>query len=148
MIPARVDMQPEVIEPPQALMPGAGEHILIVEDTASVRMFVNELLVENGYRCSLAADVITALDILENDPSVDLLLSDVGLPQMNGRELADRARNWRPDLPVIFMTGYTENAVNRRSFLGERMDMIIKPFNLAELLEKARRMLDPHYPAN
>lgn len=148
MIPARVDMLPEVIEPPQALMPGAGEHILIVEDTASVRMFVNELLVENGYRCSLAADVITALDILENDPSVDLLLSDVGLPQMNGRELADRARHWRPDLPVIFMTGYTENAVNRRSFLGERMDMIIKPFKLAELLEKARRMLDPHFPAN
>lgn len=143
MIPARIDLMPEVIAPAPVLMPGAGEHILIVEDTASVRMFVHELMIENGYRCSLAPDVTTALAILENDHSVDLLLSDVGLPQMNGRELADRARLWRPSLPVIFMTGYTENAVNRRSFLGEDMDMIIKPFKLAELLEKVRKMLDP-----
>jgi PAS domain S-box-containing protein len=144
MIPARIDIVPEVAQPTASLPVGGGEHILIVEDTASVRMFVHELLIENGYRCSLAPDPGTALDILQNDPSVNLLLSDVGLPQMNGRELADRARQWRGDLPVLFMTGYTENAVNRRSFLGEGMDMIIKPFKLAELLEKIRKMLDPH----
>ncbi|HEX8544294.1 MAG TPA: response regulator [Pseudomonas sp.] len=142
MIPAAIDVLPEQAEPGMQVQPGAGEHILIVEDTASVRMFVNELLVDNGYRCTQAADVATALDILENDPSVDLLLSDVGLPHMNGRELADRARVWRENLPVVFMTGYAENAVNRQRFLGERMDMVIKPFKLNALLEKVRKMLE------
>jgi len=142
MIPAAVDVLPAQAEPGMPVQPGAGEHILIVEDTASVRMFVNELLVDNGYRCTQAADVVTALDILENDPTVDLLLSDVGLPHMNGRELADRARVWRENLPVLFMTGYAENAVNRQHFLGERMDMVIKPFQLNALLEKVRKMLE------
>ncbi|WP_426112778.1 response regulator [Pseudomonas sp. DSP3-2-2] len=142
MIPAAADVLPAQAEPGMPVQPGAGEHILIVEDTASVRMFVNELLVDNGYRCTQAADVATALDILENDSSVDLLLSDVGLPHMNGRELADRARVWRENLPVLFMTGYAENAVNRQRFLGERMDMVIKPFQLNALLEKVRKMLE------
>jgi PAS domain S-box-containing protein len=142
MIPAAVDVLPAPAEPSLPVQPGAGEHILIVEDTASVRMFVNELLVDNGYRCTQTGDVATALFILENDPSVDLLLSDVGLPHMNGRELADRARVWRDNLPVVFMTGYAENAINRQSFLGERMDMVIKPFKLNVLLEKVRKMLE------
>ncbi|KFE52209.1 response regulator [Pseudomonas syringae] len=142
MIPAAIDVLPAQAEPGIPVQPGAGEHILIVEDTASVRMFVNELLVDNGYRCTQAADVATALDILENDPSVDLLLSDVGLPHMNGRELAERARVWRENLPVLFMTGYAENAINRQRFLGERMDMVIKPFKLNALLEKVRKMLE------
>ncbi|OCR23527.1 histidine kinase [Pseudomonas syringae] len=142
MIPAAVDVPPAQTEPSLPVQPGAGEHILIVEDTASVRMFVNELLIDNGYRCTQAADVATALSILEHDRSVDLLLSDVGLPHMNGRELADRARVWRENLPVLFMTGYAENAVNRQHFLGERMDMVIKPFKLNLLLEKVRKMLE------
>jgi PAS domain S-box-containing protein len=142
MFPAGADSVP--VEPAPSAPPrlGAGQHILIVEDTASVRMFVNELLIDTGYRCTQAADVATALAILENDTTIDLLLSDVGLPHMNGRELADRARVWRPSLPVLFMTGYAENAVNRQSFLGEGMDMIIKPFKLGALLEKVDNMLD------
>jgi PAS domain S-box-containing protein len=142
MFPAGADSVP--VEPAPSAPPrlGAGQHILIVEDTASVRMFVNELLIDTGYRCTQAADVATALSILENDTTIDLLLSDVGLPHMNGRELADRARVWRPSLPVLFMTGYAENAVNRQSFLGEGMDMIIKPFKLGALLEKVDSMLD------
>lgn len=142
MFPAGADSVP--VEPAPSAPPrlGAGQHILIVEDTASVRMFVNELLIDTGYRCTQAADVATALAILENDTTIDLLLSDVGLPHMNGRELSDRARVWRPSLPVLFMTGYAENAVNRQSFLGEGMDMIIKPFKLGALLEKVDNMLD------
>lgn len=141
MFPAGVDAIPAQEAPRVPLRLGAGQHILIVEDTASVRMFVNELLIDNGYRCTQAADVATALSILENDASIELLLSDVGLPHMNGRELADRARGWRPCLPVLFMTGYAENAINRQSFLGEGMDMIIKPFKLGALLEKVDTML-------
>jgi CheY-like chemotaxis protein len=142
MIPAGVNVLPAQAETCLPVQPGAGEHILIVEDTASVRLLVNELLVDAGYRCTQAADVATALALLEQDHSVDLLLSDVGLPHMNGRELADRARLWRENLPVLFMTGYAENAVNRQSFLGERMDMIVKPFKVSVLLEKVRKMLE------
>lgn len=142
MFPAELDSLPVEAPPSAPPRQGAGQHILIVEDTASVRMFVNELLIDTGYRCTQAADVETALAILENDLSVDLLLTDVGLPHMNGRELADRARVWRPSLPVLFMTGYAENAVNRQSFLGEGMDMIIKPFKLGALLEKVDTMLE------
>lgn len=142
MLPAGVDSVPVELPPTAAPREGAGQHILIVEDTASVRMFVNELLIDTGYRCTQASDVATALSILENDPSIDLLLTDVGLPHMNGRELADRARAWRPCLPVLFMTGYAENAVNRQSFLGQGMDMIIKPFKLGALLEKVDLMLE------
>lgn len=141
MLPAGTQL-PVVAEPvSDALQPGAGEHILIVEDTASVRMFVNELLVDNGYNCTQAADIETALAILKSDASIDLLLSDVGLPQMSGRELADLARTWRPGLPVLFMTGYAENAVNRQRFLGEGMDMIIKPFQLTALLNCVKNIL-------
>jgi PAS domain S-box-containing protein len=142
VIPAAIDMAVAPVEPAPVAARGAGEHILVVEDTDSVRMFVNEVLIDTGYRCTLAANIEAALSALEHDPSIDLLLTDVGLPHMNGRELADIARGWRADLPVVFMTGYAENAINRQLFLGERMDMIIKPFQLSDLLNKVRRMLD------
>ncbi|MFS2156688.1 response regulator [Pseudomonas sp. Pseusp122] len=141
MLPAGTQLPVVAAPVSDILQPGAGEHILIVEDTASVRMFVNELLVDNGYCCTQAADIETALAILKSDAPVDLLLSDVGLPQMNGRELADLARTWRPGLPVLFMTGYAENAVNRQHFLGEGMDMIIKPFQLNALLKCVKNIL-------
>ena len=142
MLPAALDQSvaPAHVAPITEL--GAGEHVLIVEDTESVRMFVNEILTDAGYRCTQAGDVTTALSILEHDASIDLLLTDVGMPMMNGRELAQRMRGWRPDVPVLFMTGYAENALNRQHFLGEGMDMITKPFQLAEFLDKVRTMLD------
>jgi PAS domain S-box-containing protein len=142
MLPAGLDEEAASPEKAAPTEPGAGEHILIVEDTASVRMFVNEVLVDAGYRCTQVAEVKTALDMLEHDRSIQLLLTDVGMPHMNGRELAQLSRRWRPDLPVLFMTGYAENALNRQDFLGERMDMIVKPFPLNAFLEKVRHMLD------
>ncbi|MGK9067364.1 response regulator [Stutzerimonas chloritidismutans] len=121
---------------------GTGEHVLIVEDMPAVRMLVAEMLSEAGYRCTEAGDVATALTVLQGDPSVDLLLTDVGLPQLSGRELADTARTYRPTLPVLFMTGYAENAVRRDRFLAGGMDMVIKPFQIGDLLAKVRHMLD------
>ena len=118
-----------------------GEHVLIVEDMPSVRSFVAEVLVDAGYHCSLAADGDEALAILQADPTINLLLTDVGLPYMTGRELADLARTSLSDLPILFMTGYAENAANRQSFLGEGMDLIAKPFHIDELLEKIRQGL-------
>lgn len=142
MLPAAVDQTVAPHPPPERVELGAGEHVLIVEDTASVRMFVNEILTDAGYRCTQASDVATALSMAEHDPSIDLLLTDVGMPMMNGRDLAHRVRGWRPQLPVLFMTGYAENALNRQHFLGEGMDMIIKPFQMNEFLDKVRKMLD------
>jgi hypothetical protein len=142
MLPAAVDQTVAPQRLPESVELGAGEHVLIVEDTASVRMFVNEILTDAGYRCTQAGDVASALSMAEHDPSIDLLLTDVGMPMMNGRELAQRVRGWRPEVPVLFMTGYAENALNRQHFLGEGMDMIIKPFQMAEFLDKVRKMLD------
>jgi DNA-binding response OmpR family regulator len=74
---------------------------------------------------------------------VDIVLTDVGLPQMNGRELADSVRERHPQLPILFMTGYAENALDLQTFLEERMDMVIKPFRIADLLGRLRTLLAP-----
>ncbi|MFI8393594.1 response regulator [Pseudomonas sp. NPDC078863] len=121
---------------------GSGEHVLIVEDMATVRLFVTEVLEDAGYRCTQVADIESALERLQNDPSIDLLLTDVGLPRMSGRELADVARGWNEGLPILFMTGYAETALNRQVFLGTGMDMLVKPFQISELLDKIRRTID------
>ncbi|WP_085677190.1 MULTISPECIES: response regulator [unclassified Pseudomonas] len=120
---------------------GNGEHVLIVEDMASVRLSVAEALTDAGYRCTLASTIDEALEQLRQEPGPDLLLTDVGLPTLSGRELADMARTYRPGLPVLFMTGYADEALDRQAFLGEGMDMLVKPFRLGELLEKVRRAL-------
>lgn len=121
---------------------GQGEHILIVEDMPSVRMFVSEVLLDAGYRCTTAESIEQALEQLQQDASIELLLTDVGLPRMSGRELADVARGWRAGLPILFMTGYAQTALNRQAFLAPGMDMLFKPFQIGELLDKVRRALD------
>ncbi|WP_416364186.1 response regulator [Pseudomonas sp. NFX183] len=142
MLPAASGPASVTTKPVAAPGLSSGEHVLIVDDMPSVRSFVAEVLVDAGYRCSLAADGDEAIATLHQDTSIDLLLTDVGLPYMTGRELADVARGLRPTLPILFMTGYAENAANRQSFLGEGMDLISKPFHIDELLEKIRRGLD------
>ena len=118
------------------------EHVLVVEDMPSVRMLVAETLIEAGYRCSQAGDVETAQALLEADTSIELLLTDVGLPRLSGRQLAQWARRARPGLPVILITGYAENAASREGFIDERMDLVLKPFEAADLLSKIRGLLD------
>ncbi|OUM28792.1 hybrid sensor histidine kinase/response regulator [Pseudomonas putida] len=142
MLPA--SNQQESCEPrrPQADQHGAGEHVLVVEDMASVRLSVAEVLADAGYRCTLAETIEQALDHLRENAGIQLLLTDVGLPGISGRELADMARVYRPGLPVLFMTGYAETAQDRQAFLGSGMDLLIKPFQISELLAKVRRALD------
>ena len=89
----------------------------------------------------LAETIEQALDHLREDAGIQLLLTDVGLPGISGRELADMARTYRPGLPVLFMTGYAETAQDRQAFLGSGMDLLIKPFQISELLVKVRRAL-------
>ncbi len=141
MLPA--SSEPVVIESDaeQVEHRGAGERVLVVEDVATVRAFVCEVLEEAGYRCTQAEDVETALAHLQSGAVIDLLLTDVGLPRMNGRELAEAGRKLRPDLPILFMTGYAENAINRQVFLDSGMELLTKPFKMNELLDKVRRSL-------
>jgi CheY-like chemotaxis protein len=128
---------------PSQMPRGSAERILLVDDTDSVRMMVREMLVEAGYQVVEAINAQQALLELHSTREVDLLLSDVGLPGMNGRELADAARLLRPHLPVLFVTGYTENAVVRNEFLGTGMSLLPKPFSVIELLRSVRQMFAP-----
>ncbi|MBV6286893.1 response regulator [Pseudomonas aegrilactucae] len=142
LLPASQSLLLSISEPPPPAATTAGEHVLVVEDMAVVRSFVCEVLLDAGYRCTPVADVENALLHLREDPSIALLLTDVGLPHLNGRELANIARGLRDTLPVLFMTGYAENAIDRQNFLGERMDILTKPFQIHDLLDKVRRSLD------
>jgi PAS domain S-box-containing protein len=143
LLPAGQAIEVQDAEPIQLPHRGAGEHVLVVEDMASVRMFVHDVLVDAGYRCTLTEDADHALALLAADATIDIVLSDVGLPQMNGRELADRVRAQFPQLPILFMTGYAQSAMDLQTFLGERMDMVIKPFRIGDLLGRLRALLAP-----
>jgi PAS domain S-box-containing protein len=120
---------------------GAGQTVLLVEDDPSVRLLVREVLEELGYRAVEADEPNAAIEILRSESALQLMISDVGLPGMNGRQLADIARQHRPDLPILFITGYAENAAIRAGFLGTNMQMITKPFALETLAGKVSAML-------
>jgi DNA-binding response OmpR family regulator len=90
----------------------------------------------------LASDARQAIPILQSDRRIDLMVSDVVLPHVNGRKLAETARTLRPDLKVLFVTGYAENAADRGGFLDAGMDMLTKPFALDALGVKVRAMID------
>jgi PAS domain S-box-containing protein len=120
---------------------GSGETVLIVEDDASVRLVVVTVLEELGYLAIEAADGAQALPVLQSGARVDLLITDVGLPGINGRHLAEVARQTRPDLPILFLTGYAAMAASRADFLGHGMAMMTKPFALEALATKIQSML-------
>jgi PAS domain S-box-containing protein len=120
---------------------GAGEVVLVVEDDASVRFVVLEVLRELGYEAIEVASGDEALKVLASPRRIDLLVSDVGLPGLNGRQMAEIAREHRPDLPVLFMTGYAAAAARRSEFLGHGMEMISKPFAIDDLAVKIREMI-------
>ena len=117
------------------------ETVLVVEDEVAVRMLVIEVLEEFGYRVLEAPDGTTALPYLEGDQRIDLLLSDIGLPGINGRQLAEMARQHRPDLKVLFITGYAPNAEIRDEFLAPGMDMLAKPFSIDTLAAKVSELI-------
>ncbi len=119
-----------------------GEVVLVVEDEAAVRDLVVDVLEELGYRAVEAADGPSGLKLLQSDLRVDLLVTDVGLPGLNGRQLADAGRRQRPGLKVLFMTGYAENATIANGFLEPGMQMITKPFAIEALAARIRDMIE------
>ncbi|MCE4370968.1 response regulator [Xanthomonas hortorum pv. hederae] len=118
------------------------ERILLVDDTDVVRMMVSEVLSDAGYHVTEAENANGALEQLRAGVEIDLVVSDVGLPGMNGRDMADVARALRPGLPILFITGYAENAATRQEFLAEGMALLPKPFSLNDLLNMVGQMLD------
>jgi CheY-like chemotaxis protein len=129
-----------------ALAPDGGGHetVLVCEDDDGVRAFTSEVLRELGYRVLEAADGPAALrELKAGDGAIDLLFTDVVLPGgMNGDELAQRARTLRPDLKVLFTTGYARDGVVHEGRLDAGVALITKPFAYAELAARVRDMLD------
>ena len=126
-------------------VPGGSDHetILVVEDEVDVRRLAVEALEELGYRVLEAEDGHVALRMLDHEPGVRLLFTDVGLPGgLNGRQLADQARQRRPDLKVLFTTGYARNAIVHHGRLDPGVELIGKPFQLANLASRVRTLLD------
>ena len=116
------------------------EVVLVVEDELFIRLLIVEVLNNLGYRSLEASDGVSALRILQSSQRVDLLVSDIGLPGLNGRQLADAARVNRPSLKVLFMTGYAETAA-ASSFLETGMEIITKPFTMDVLASKLHEMV-------
>ncbi len=118
------------------------EVVLVVEDEPAVRQFSADALGELGYRVITADGAPAALRLLDAHPEIALLFTDVVMPDVNGRELADEARRRRPSLKVLFTTGYTRNAVVHNGVLDHGVELLGKPFTIEELAAKVREVLD------
>jgi PAS domain S-box-containing protein len=118
-----------------------GEVVLVVEDEATVRTLVVDQLRELGYHVLQAADGPEGVDILNSSQVINLLLTDIGLPGMNGRLVAQAGRTCRPDLPILFMTGYAETATQAAGFLEPGMGLITKPFEMEMLAQRVRETM-------
>ncbi|MBV1796331.1 PAS domain S-box protein [Siccirubricoccus sp. G192] len=128
--------------PPEARRAAAGETVLVVDDEPTVRMLVTEVLEDLGYAAIEAADGASGLKILQSDTQVDLLITDVGLPGgMNGRQMADAARQARPGLKVLFITGYAEKAAVGNDHLEPGMHVLTKPFAVEALAHRINAIL-------
>ena len=100
-----------------------------------------DYLGELGFSVLSASDGFAALNILQGNPAIDLVVTDIGLPGLNGRALADAARELRPDLKFLFITGYAENAALAQGFLDPGMALVTKPFAMDALAAQIRRIL-------
>ena len=114
--------------------------VLVVEDEALVRMLVVQALEDAGFSVSEAAEAGTAMDLLRADDGIRLMVTDVGLPGINGRQLADQARAHRPDMKVLFMTGYADTSLIEKA-LPSGFGLIHKPFDLDDLAAQAQALI-------
>jgi PAS domain S-box-containing protein len=129
-------------ETPSHMELGEGEVVLVIDDEPAIRALLIEFLKESGYIALDAPDGPTGLRVLQSAGRIDLLITDVGLPGgMNGRQVADAARAFRPDLKVLFITGYAENAVVGNGHIEKWMSVMTKPFDFDTLSEKVKVML-------
>jgi len=139
----RPPLSEPVIEPRETTTPRTRESILLVEDEDDVREFIAESLGELGYRVLAAGDGHAALRTLDVHGDIDLLFTDVGLPNgMSGRALAEAVRHRRQGIKTLFTTGYAPSAVSHDGRLESDVDLITKPYTRTELAAKVRTVLD------
>jgi CheY-like chemotaxis protein len=119
-----------------------GEVILVVEDNPEVRDYARSVLEELGYGVIEAGDTAEALSVLDSAPRIDLLFTDVVLPDASGRELSNKAVKLRTGLPVLFTTGYTRNAIIHQGRLDAGIHLLSKPYTQQQLARKIRELLD------
>ena len=135
----------EVLAPRLSELPPSGRAatVLIVDDEPTVRMLLTEIVEDLGYTAINAGDSVAGLKLLQSDVAIDLLVTDVGLPGgMNGRQMADAGRVRRPDLKVLFITGYAENAVVGNGRLEPGMAVLTKPFPIETMAARIRSMIE------
>jgi signal transduction histidine kinase/ActR/RegA family two-component response regulator len=138
-----VPLPEDVIELEQHLpRPGGGGSVLLVEDEPTVRSVVAHVLQDMGYNVLQAHDGPTGLAILDTGVKLDLLITDVGLPGLNGRQLADLARTRQRELKVLFMTGYAEYALLGGTFIDDGLELITKPFSIEALARQVASLVN------
>ncbi|HOJ62617.1 MAG TPA: ATP-binding protein, partial [bacterium] len=136
---AKPKTQAEIVISPA---PSGGEHILVVEDELSVRNLMKMLFSSLGYTVTIAANGDEALRLVEKmGVKPDLVITDVVMPKMSGKELIDRLRKTYPHLKALFMSGYTDNAIVHHGVLDPDTPFIQKPFNIQEIGKKVREVL-------
>ena len=124
-------------------LPGGTETLLLVEDEAAVRSSARRLLERHGYTVLEARHGADALRIVEEGGRpIDLVVTDLVMPEMGGRELVERLRTHRPGLKVLFMSGYTEKAITTEGVMPPRTGFVEKPFTMEQLLRRLRELLD------
>jgi len=130
--------------PPAAAAAPAGDRrkVLLVEDDERVRAFAEEALRDLGYAVAAAEGGTQALALIRREPDVDLLLTDVVMPNLNGRQLAEQVLKLKPGLPVLYMTGFTRNAVVHNGMLDPGVNFMAKPFTVDQLAAKVREALE------
>ena len=143
-LPARAaDSEPASAPPVVPVVHGGAETVLLVEDEELVRQLTREILRRNGYRVLEACDGIAALAVLRDHRGpIDLLLTDVVMPRMSGHELVEQARPLRPDMRILYVSGYSEEAIARQGQLTEGIELLAKPFTPGALTAKIRQLLD------
>lgn len=129
---------------PAPMQTGDGETVLVVEDEWGIRITIEEVLTDSGYRVLTAETGPAAMKLLDSAARIDLLITDVGLPGgMNGRQVADAARIRRAGLKVLFITGYADNAAVGNGHLDPGMAVLTKPFEISALSSRVKALLSP-----
>lgn len=116
---------------------------MVIDDEVALLAIIADVLEESGYKVLTVSDGPAGLDILRTEQPVDLLITDIRLPKgMNGREVAQAARTTRPQLKILFMTGYAGSALDGTDPLAAGMEMMTKPFDLVRLADRVRRLIE------
>jgi two-component system, cell cycle sensor histidine kinase and response regulator CckA len=145
LLPVTDQSPPAQEQPPARPERGEGEIVLVVEDEPALREVTRRILARNGYQVLVAADGNQAIEAATACPQrLDVLLTDVVMPGMQGREVAERVRMLQPDVRVLFMSGYTQGLLGAQQVLAPGVSLIEKPFSEGSLLTKLRSVIKDH----